>query len=101
MEKVLTQSAGHLRALKVAIAAARSCIGASIPEPGNMRMMLTRHAETDQMPVGLQILAAGAGRLEALKESAEPVAPLELNSLTVEHYSLRTRIVRSSGNIHR
>lgn len=55
--------------------------------------MLMGHAETDQLPVGLRILVAGAGRLEALRESAEVVAPLELNSIAVEYYSLRARIV--------
>lgn len=58
--------------------------------------MLMKHLETEQLPVGLQILAAGARRLEALKTSAEPVTPLEFNSIAVEYYSLRVRIVRPS-----
>lgn len=57
---------------------------------------LIRLAETEQLSIGIQILAAGAGRLEALQTSAEPIAPLELNSLAVDFYSLRARIVRPS-----
>lgn len=57
------------------------------------KTMLMRQTETEQLPLGLQILGAGAVRLEALKTSAEPIAPLELNSIAVEFHSLRARIV--------
>lgn len=89
----LAHYTGHLRALKAALAAARSCIGVSSSGRMYLDTMLINYADTKQLKIGLAVLEAGARRLEALKTSSLPIAQIELNSVIIEYYSHRLRIV--------
>lgn len=55
--------------------------------------MLINYADTKQLKIGLAVLEAVARRLEALKTSPVPIAQIELNSIVIEYYSHRLRMV--------
>lgn len=83
----------HLRALKAALAAAGSCIGTSSSGCMHLVTILINYADTKELMIGLTVLEAAARRLEALKTPSLPIAQIELNSIVIEYYSHRLRIV--------
>ncbi|KAJ5604466.1 hypothetical protein N7510_009620 [Penicillium lagena] len=71
--------AGHLRALKVALKAARGCI------------------DSEQPDLGLKVLGAGAQRLDSLESSTTQVDKAQLRSVAMEYYMLRIQLAWLRG----
>lgn len=82
---------GNSRALKLALKAARVCIGITIFSSLLWYFWCCLiEAENKQLDLGLKILRTAAARLDALEESGTDI---QIQSLTTEYYMLRVYLV--------